>query len=130
LKLDFEEITGKEITRLKSEIDSIFIDTSTRAIYADTLTYLAYGLNPDDIYSTIQHMVVYDEKNDKIVYDEYYRSSESRSPATKGNQWSGAIVKGRPPVMLGFYYYTFDCPSINFIGKDEKPIWIFCDNRH
>ncbi|MFI8605669.1 hypothetical protein ACIGCP_14490 [Cellulophaga baltica] len=45
-------------------------------------------------------------------------------------QYVGRLFKNRPPVVFGFTFKSFGCPSINFIDKNELPIFILCDNRH
>ncbi len=45
-------------------------------------------------------------------------------------QWTGHLFKGRPPVIFGFIAYSFGCPSISFLDKNEKNLPINCDNRH
>ncbi|WP_288447709.1 hypothetical protein [uncultured Chryseobacterium sp.] len=45
-------------------------------------------------------------------------------------QWTGHLFKGKPPVIFGFIAYSFGCPSITFLDKNEKNFPINCDNRH
>lgn len=45
-------------------------------------------------------------------------------------QWTGKIFKNQPPVIFGFEYTSFGCPSIDFLEKEARSIRIACDNRH
>ncbi|ADV47505.1 hypothetical protein Celal_0152 [Cellulophaga algicola DSM 14237] len=45
-------------------------------------------------------------------------------------QYVGRLFKNKPPVVFGFTFKSFGCPSINFIATKELPIYILCDNRH
>lgn len=129
IRLDFKELALEEKLKLEAKLDSIPLQAA-RIQRIDSLVYLAFGLNPQNEYATISRLLVFDEHISEIVYDESFRDSESRYPTQYGTQFTGSILKNRPPVIMGFYDYTFGCPSINFLGKDQEPIWIRCDNRH
>ncbi len=45
-------------------------------------------------------------------------------------QWMGNLFKNTPPIVLGFEWVSFGCPSISIIDTTNRDIFINCDNRH
>ena len=84
------------------------------------------------------HLVVADENSNKKISSAFFFESEStylqplngqkNSGATL--QFTGFVFKNKPPIIYGFTSNTFGCPYISFAGKNEKSIWLKCDNRH
>ncbi|WP_397362348.1 hypothetical protein [Olleya sp. R77988] len=95
-------------------------------------------------YSKDYYLVIIDSKTKEFVLENLYSDSESTSPASlsfvninnkkqdgyKHEQWTGYLFKDKPPVVFGFQYHSFGCPSINFIETPKTYVPIYCDNRH
>jgi len=87
-----------------------------------------------------RHVVVIENATMNILFDRNYfdRESSYMNPLSIAGelnedgiyQWTGAILKGKPAMVVGFLGYSFGCESIDFIGESEPSIWIKCDNRH
>ena len=98
--------------------------------------YLQEYLNSES--STSFRMLVLNTENEVIVDDLHYET-ESSSPAPISvlnnsknmlEQWTGHLLKNRPPVLVGFDYISFGCPMISFVDKSHKHVDLNCDNRH
>lgn len=79
---------------------------------------------------TAKRLLVIALNTKAVLYEKLYRESESESFASLEEQWTGKLFKNKPPVVFGFQYASFGCPSINFIGSTEPDLRIHCDNRH
>ncbi len=76
----------------------------------------------------------------KLLYETEITSGESRSAKfymddlksdnINVGHYTGQLFKNKAPVIYGLYDISFGCPGIDFIDKDEKTIYIQCDNRH
>jgi hypothetical protein len=102
----------------------------------DGLTYFAQEFVKGGK-TTIRRLLVTDQ-NKKIVFDRMLYEHESASlaplnftqPDLETNQWTGKLFQNKPPVLFGFEYVSFGCPSILFLKSTEKDIYLSCDNRH
>jgi hypothetical protein len=45
-------------------------------------------------------------------------------------QWTGYLLKNKPPVLVGFDYVSFGCGAISYLDKSNRYIGLDCDNRH
>ncbi len=90
-------------------------------------------------YSRARRLLVINLNTEETLLDKMFYDGESTSSAplnfVNGNenditQWTGKLFKNKPPVVFGFQYHSFGCPSISFLDKAEKEIYINCDNRH
>ena len=103
----------------------------TYSFERDSLNYFVrdYILFTDD-WLFAKQLVVIDTKTGEAVCKKQYFSGESLSFAPLDNQWTGTLFKNKPPVIFGFNYVSFGCPSITFLSKTEPDVYINCDNRH
>jgi hypothetical protein len=86
------------------------------------------------------HLVIVESSSNKLITEAVFEEGESTGLALLSfknqkneygtEQWTGNLFKNKPPVFFGFTYESFGCPSINFIEKSGKEIYINCDNRH
>lgn len=86
------------------------------------------------------HLAIVESSSNKLITETIFEEGESTglAPLSFKNQqneygpqqWTGNLFKNKPPVFFGFTYESFGCPSINFIDKAGKEIYINCDNRH
>ncbi|MCF8254476.1 MAG: oxidoreductase [Bacteroidia bacterium] len=65
-----------------------------------------------------------------LICERVYYDHESASPAPLTEQWAGNLFKNKAPVIFGFEYISFGCPTIILVDPNEKDIIINCDNRH
>lgn len=82
-----------------------------------------------------RHLIVRNKKTKEIVLNKAYMDTESTGLSQlisefENNQWTGEIFKNKHPMIYGFLWISFGCPSIDFIGNDEPSVIIYCDNRH
>ncbi len=114
----------------------------------DTLQYYsfvnedyAYFLkikDKEDMYEQVFHLVI--KQKEKIVYNGFFHSSESMTPVPLAfqqkednqhyEQWTGKLFKSKPPVIIGFMNYSFNCSNIDFLEPTYNSVWIKCDARH
>ncbi len=119
----------------------VFKESDTLEYYSFINKNYKYYLkikNKKHMYSQAFHLVV--KLKGQVVFNEFYHSSEGATPAplafkTKKNkqhyeQWTGKIFKNKPPVILGFMYYSFSCLGIDFLDESEKSMRVKCDARH
>lgn len=114
------------------------------AIYTfDEMGYTGYIQNYETSWGLAARMLVVIDAEQRIVYSKFYAESEGSGlrplngvegldwggPPQK-HQWIGRLIKGKPPVIFGFQYFSFGCPPIDFLDTSSSAIWIFCDNRH
>jgi hypothetical protein len=87
----------------------------------------------------VRHLLVLELKTKKTICQKIYYDHESASLAPLNlsqfnidniDQWAGELFINKPPVIFGFEYVSFGCPSITFVDQSEKDIYINCDNRH
>ncbi len=83
-----------------------------------------------DNWNSVKRLIVLDIKTKETVCEKLFYAGESASFAPLNNQWTGKLFKNKPPVIFGFQYFSFSCPSISFLNSDERGIYIYCDNRH
>ncbi|QCE40570.1 hypothetical protein [Psychroserpens sp. NJDZ02] len=144
--LIWREINDKAYPIIKlSHTDDILLKnktiTGSYIFTTNTLNYYIHLLkgNDDDTFDA-RHLIIMDSKNQHIIYNKIYEDigeSGSLAPLSFINdsdnetyQWTGQILKNKPPVLFGFYFISFGCPSIHFIDKSIQNLWIYCDNRH
>lgn len=80
-------------------------------------------------------LVIVDDISHSVIYYRHYQQSESIAvPCIMGPEysygWTGKVFKNKPPIIYGLESHKFGCPSIDFLGENEPPIEILCDNRH
>lgn len=106
-----------------------------------SMVYLYQYDNFDFYFLDKQELIVVDVDKKSIVYSDYVHSDEGSTPtrlvmeddAKSGNeqsQWTGILFKNKPPVIFGFYSYSFSCEGISFLNRSEPPLGILCDCRH
>jgi len=140
--LVFEEMSQEIIdNNIKAKLLS-------KAWIKDT-TYKPYIFNYKNIRSFVKIKKELNTWSDLIIkniqtkdsYSIYQNEGESSSKASikikekksTGNdnyQYIGRLFKNKPPVAFGFMWESFGCPKIHFLGKEELPIIVLCDNRH
>ena len=99
--------------------------------------YLQEYLN-SDLSTKSFRMLIMNAENEVISnYLDYDTESSSPAPISVLNdrkntleQWTGHLLKNRPPVLVGFDYISFGCDIIPFVDKSNKYIRLNCDNRH
>ncbi|AVV78906.1 hypothetical protein [Leptospira santarosai] len=89
-----------------------------------------------------RRLIVINTKTKEIIVEKFYCESEGAGFAPlkvvgdvdkywyQRYQWTGEIFKDRPPVIFGFLFVRFGCPSIDFLERSESYVRIHCDNRH
>lgn len=86
-----------------------------------------------------RHLLVIDFKTKEIIKDLFDFESEGSSLAPLNvasgeqksiEQWTGKLFKDKPQVCFGFEYISFGCPSITFLDRSVRDVYINCDNRH
>lgn len=77
-----------------------------------------------------RRLFVIDKKTMETVFEKIFYESESATFATLDQQWTGNLIKNKPPVIFGFKWVTFGCPEISYLDRNEKEIQLNCDNRH
>ncbi|EMM84997.1 hypothetical protein LEP1GSC039_0256 [Leptospira santarosai str. 2000027870] len=89
-----------------------------------------------------RRLIVINTKTKEIIVEKFYCKGEGAGFAPlkvvgdvdkywyQRYQWTGEIFKDRPPVIFGFLFVRFGCPSIDFIEQSENSVRINCDNRH
>ena len=83
------------------------------------------------------HLVFTETVTGSVISELTYARSESiflrpiaQEDDKEAYSWTGAVFKGKAPIIYGMYSNSFGCPSVQFIDKNEPPIPIRCDNRH
>ncbi|MCW3168988.1 hypothetical protein OMO38_10680 [Chryseobacterium sp. 09-1422] len=78
-------------------------------------------------------------KNRKLIFEKNYTLGEGSGFASLNGienmeypnyLWTGNLFKGKPPVIFGFVFQSFGCPSIDFLDQNYSEIYTKCDNRH
>ena len=85
-----------------------------------------------------RRLIAVDSSSNKIMVEKEFSTSEGISLAPLNfieendleNQWAGNLFKNKPPIIFGFEYHSFGCPSLILVGKTHNNIPINCDNRH
>lgn len=86
-----------------------------------------------------RRVVVINRDNQEIAFDKTYSDGEGVSitllkkendTITNPSQWTGMLFTDKPPVIVGFQYFSFGCEIIDFLNESELPISVLCDNRH
>lgn len=128
----WEKINAKQFpTEIKSKK---MAKTTITKLYSYKWTNFTYFLINE------MHLVIVESSSNKIITETVFEEGESTGLAGLSfknqknenipEQWTGNLFKNKPPVFFGFTYESFGCPSINFIHKAGKEIYINCDNRH
>jgi hypothetical protein len=100
--------------------------------------YLQEYVMNNEFPSIAYRMLIMNEDNEVISnYLDYESESSSPAPISVLNdsknileQWTGHLLKNRPPVLVGFDYVEFGCDIIPFVDKSARYIRLNCDNRH
>lgn len=87
-----------------------------------------------------RRLLVFKSESQELVCEKIYVLSDGLEPTplnyTANNydkgiyQWTGKLLKNKPPVIFGFEYASFGCSEITFLSKSEGDLYINCDNRH
>lgn len=125
------------LTELDTVYGSLRFDAQV-TLHAQWKHY-TYYLQLSSSWGGNMRLLVLDTVNQTIVANLRYFEGESASSqainylnpenSQELNQFTGQLFKGKAPVVFGFQYHSFGCPSIDFLG-DEPGIYIRCDNRH
>lgn len=87
-------------------------------------------------YSEYRRLIVLSQKNDKkLLVDRFIGRMEGSSPSPLNNeeysyQWTGKLLKGESPVILGVETISFGCESFTLLDGSQREIFLQCDNRH
>ncbi|MBC3538991.1 hypothetical protein H7U12_04820 [Rufibacter sp. H-1] len=127
--------------KMKAEDNKSTIDKRIGDAYVfenDSLHYFIQDYLGDEMNSA-RRLVVLHARTKALVYEEFFfeedgvelaRLNYSKESYNSIYQWTGNLFKAKPPVVLGFTSISFGCPYISFLDKNEKSIYISCDNRH
>ncbi len=130
-KIDSKEFPSKEPISYDTSYAGKSLPGDTYKYEKDGLLYYVQELvRISDNWTSVKRLLVINTKTKKTICEKNYYSGESASFAPLDNQWTGMLFKNKPPVIFGFHYVSFGCPSITFINSTEKDIYINCDNRH
>lgn len=85
-----------------------------------------------------ERLIVIKPKTKEILCDKFFYEDEGASlvplisdkSILYDKQWKGKLFANKAPVIFGFKYSSFGCPSITVLDPKEKDIYINCDNRH
>lgn len=111
--------------------ESRFIKHAVYKYEANGLVYFLQDWKRKDLeWGDARRLLVVSAKTKEVLYEGFYMDSEGTGLTPLDNQWTGPMFKNKPPVVFGFLYHSFGCPSIEFISMIEKPVYINCDNRH
>ncbi|UZN06465.1 hypothetical protein M5D10_11625 [Leptospira santarosai] len=88
-----------------------------------------------------RRLIVINTKTKEMIFEKFYCVHEEPSLVPLNvvghakdwrskTQWTGEIFKDRSPVIFGFLFVRFGCPSIDFLERSESYVRIHCDNRH
>lgn len=106
--------------------------------YAQESVFDKNAENYTDI--NVLHLLVTDG-HENVVADLYFEQEEGGSPASLNNfsndvnkatvsQYTGRLIKGELPMILGLWWASFGCESIYFLDPAKAEIYLNCDNRH
>jgi len=138
-KIDSKDFPQKAInTKLLEDLkkyygyqENRFSKGDVHKFESDSLQYFIQDLKPNtDIFPLARRLLVVSNKTKEIIYENFYIESEGISMAPLNEQWTGKLIKNKPPVIFGFEYNSFGCLGIPYISQTEKSIPIECDNRH
>jgi hypothetical protein len=105
---------------------------------SDGYYYYLQKYATNDSSSTAFRMLIMNTKNE-VISNFLDPESESSSPAPISvlnneknslEQWTGHLLKNRPPVLVGFDYTSYGCDLLPFVDKSNKYVRLNCDNRH
>jgi hypothetical protein len=126
----------------KSTVNSKFAELENSAFLSELKfgeSYFYSQKNMDYYLLGTRRVVVIDRTKKEITFDKTYSDGEGVSVTLlkKGNdtitepsQWTGMLFSNKPPVIVGFQYFSFGCEIIDFLNESELPISVLCDNRH
>jgi hypothetical protein len=127
---------------IKKEDQKILKDKIAGNVYSfktKSFDYFIRDYFSDDSKDVFAHrLIVIDSNTKEVIIDNLYSQSEGTTPAPLNNQnpddnieqYTGRLFKNKPPVVFGFLYQSFGCPSIEIIDKSNEFIYLQCDNRH
>ena len=121
-----EKLSLKEESDLSSPM--LEAGASYMATY-DTLVFYTQELMRDSEQAG-KRLLVLGKNSQQNIFEHTYYNGESTMIATPEEQYTGVLFKNRPPVVMGFTWESFGCPSIQFINPEKQTIVIRCDNRH
>ena len=100
--------------------------------------YYLKQFTSDNYYS--RQLVVKSTKSNKTVYMKFFHDRDFVEYAPLNYidsldapilfQFSGRLLKNKPPVFFGLQLHSAGCPSIYFMDEKDQEIEILCDNRH
>lgn len=105
----------------------------------DSFTLLIQNFSEKDSIILARRLLVLKANTNQLVYESYYYNDEGTGLAPLNNtyqaynatyQWTGKLFRNKPPVLFGFEFVGYGCPSISFLGKNQNDIYIKCDNRN
>lgn len=87
-----------------------------------------------------RHLVILNKQTMKVVSERIFDETEgitlSKLNVTDeandfwDSQWTGKLFKHKAPVVFGFQYFSFGCPTMIVLDPAEDDLYINCDNRH
>jgi len=144
----WKKIAAQDYTSKKIEIEGLeYLNSASKGdvhlFEKDSLQYFLQDFlyDPSDYDGRPygRRLLVVDAKTKDIIIDKIFAHNEGSSPSPLNyaeeaygeiNQWTGKLLKDKPPVVFGFEYISFGCPGISLIDKSGEDIYLNCDNRH
>jgi len=102
------------------------------SVYRFTWNDLTYWLHGYRVTVLSEAEVLFDQAiyvGESAEFSHVVLRGEKPQPSSI-SQWTGQLFKGADPVMFGFQYIKFGCPSIRRLDGSGKTVAIACDNRH
>jgi hypothetical protein len=130
-KIDLADYSSKELPTYDTSYAGKCVTGDAYKFETEGLQYFVQDLvRLADKWISVKHLIVINLKTKETICEKLFYSGESASFAPLDNQWTGKLFKNKPPVIFGFHWVSFGCPSITFLNPTEKDIYINCDNRH
>ena len=138
---ELQRITWQEISstrfpsalvsaHFKQELDKgDFNKTNSHKFESNDLIYYLQDYEVNN-WNQARILIVLDKTSKEKIYEALYLTDEGSSLAELEYQWTGKLLKNKPPVVFGFQWHSFSCPEIAFLNQEEKEIRIKCDCRH
>lgn len=137
-KIEQADFPSKPISTKNTLLLRTYQKGNTYKYEATNFEYFTQDLLKDNSISG-RRLLVIDGNTKETVHDIFYFNSEGTGLAPLNlttdndknyNQWTGGLFKNKPPVIFGFEFISFGCPSITFLKKSVGAVGINCDNRH
>jgi hypothetical protein len=130
-KMESNDFPSKEMPAYNISYAGNCIAGNVYSSEIDNLHYFVQDLyRLADGFVAVKRLIVIDKKTKNKICEKLFYAGESASFAPLDNQWTGLLIKNKPPIIFGFQYYSFGCPGITFLSNTENDIYIYCDNRH